>query len=214
MDNRVIITGIIIIVVIVIIYYYLNDSSTKSCKRRENMESIQDNTLFLNNDNNSQKLNYVLWTHHVVWTRMYIIAALGDNKNEASAVLNRLMRNQEDIGNSIRNIVGDNNANMLIELLKEHITIASDIVEDVKVGNDKVNYDIQRWIKNADDISQLLSTLGFDYNNTKAMFMDHLNLTKAELLAIKNGDYNADINTFDKVLFQAFDMADMFTIMQ
>jgi hypothetical protein len=34
-----------------------------------------------------------LWTHHVVWTRDYIIAAVGDQP-DAKAAANRLMKNQ------------------------------------------------------------------------------------------------------------------------
>ena len=41
-----------------------------------------------------------LWTDHVVWTRDYIIAAVG-NQPDAQAAANRLMRNQEDIGNAV-----------------------------------------------------------------------------------------------------------------
>ena len=38
-----------------------------------------------------------LWTDHVVWTRDYIVAAIGDQPG-ASAAAARLMRNQDDIG--------------------------------------------------------------------------------------------------------------------
>jgi len=41
-----------------------------------------------------------LWTDHVVWTRDYIIAAVGDQP-DAKAAANRLMKNQEDIGNAV-----------------------------------------------------------------------------------------------------------------
>ena len=41
-----------------------------------------------------------LWTDHVVWTRDYIVAAIGDQP-DAQAAANRLMKNQEDIGNAI-----------------------------------------------------------------------------------------------------------------
>jgi hypothetical protein len=41
-----------------------------------------------------------LWTDHTVWTRDYIIAAV-DDKPDATAAANRLMKNQEDIGKAI-----------------------------------------------------------------------------------------------------------------
>jgi uncharacterized protein YceK len=41
-----------------------------------------------------------LWSDHVVWTRLYIIAAAA-NDASASTAAARLMRNQEDMGNAI-----------------------------------------------------------------------------------------------------------------
>jgi hypothetical protein len=46
-----------------------------------------------------------LWTDHFVWTRDYIIAALGDQP-DAQAAANRLMKNQEDIGNAVATFYG------------------------------------------------------------------------------------------------------------
>src|SRR5262245_36018790 len=46
-----------------------------------------------------------LWTDHVVWTRCYIIAALGDQP-DAQAAANRLMRNQDDLGNAVAKYYG------------------------------------------------------------------------------------------------------------
>ena len=47
-----------------------------------------------------------LWTDHVVWTRDYIIAAIGDAPDAPSA-LNRLLKNQDDIGNAVARFYGD-----------------------------------------------------------------------------------------------------------
>jgi hypothetical protein len=57
-----------------------------------------------------------LWTDHVVWTREYIVAALGDQP-DAQAAANRLMRNQEDIGNAVGKIYGDAAGKQLTALL-------------------------------------------------------------------------------------------------
>jgi hypothetical protein len=64
-----------------------------------------------------------LWTDHVVWTRDYIIAAVGDQP-DAKAAATRLMKNQEDIGNAVATFYGAPAGRQLTTLLKEHITIA------------------------------------------------------------------------------------------
>src|SRR5690348_14131628 len=41
-----------------------------------------------------------LWSDHVVWTRLYIVAAAAGDASAQTAA-NRLLRNQDDIGNAI-----------------------------------------------------------------------------------------------------------------
>src|SRR5512138_2836526 len=64
-----------------------------------------------------------LWTDHTVWTRDYIIAAV-DDKPDATAAANRLMKNQEDIGNAVVAYYGQAAGQQLTSLLKQHIAIA------------------------------------------------------------------------------------------
>src|SRR5262245_39992043 len=42
-----------------------------------------------------------LWVDHVIWTRQYIVAAAADAQDTDSAA-QRLLKNQEDIGNAIK----------------------------------------------------------------------------------------------------------------
>src|SRR5215472_7979698 len=60
-----------------------------------------------------------LWTDHVVWTRDYIVAAVGDQP-DATTAANRLMKNQEDIGAAMAQFYGKAAGDQLTTLLKEH----------------------------------------------------------------------------------------------
>src|SRR5687767_10952166 len=64
-----------------------------------------------------------LWADHVVWTRAYIVAAVAGDASSASA-LDRLMKNQEDLGNAIAPYYGAPAGARLTQLLKEHISVA------------------------------------------------------------------------------------------
>ena len=75
-----------------------------------------------------------LWTDHAVWTRMYIIESL-NNSSAAGPAAARLLKNQEDIGNAIKPVYGEAAGNQLTALLKQHILIAVDIINDVKAEN-------------------------------------------------------------------------------
>src|SRR5262252_6162027 len=59
-----------------------------------------------------------LWSDHVIWTRDYIVAAVGD-RPDAQAAANRLMKNQDDIGAAAASFYGKAAGDELTRLLKE-----------------------------------------------------------------------------------------------
>src|ERR1043165_4667669 len=75
-----------------------------------------------------------LWTDHVVWTRDYIIAAVADLP-DSTAAATRLMKNQEDIGHAVATYFGVPAGQQLTTLLKEHISIAVDLIKAAKAGD-------------------------------------------------------------------------------
>src|SRR5262245_65524942 len=75
-----------------------------------------------------------LWTEHTVWTRDYIVAAV-DDRPDAQAAANRLMKNQEDIGNAVAAYYGQGAGQQLTSLLKQHIAIAVDLIKDGREGD-------------------------------------------------------------------------------
>ncbi len=152
-----------------------------------------------------------LWTDHAVWTRMYIIESLDDSP-AADAAAARLLKNQEDIGNAIKPVYGEAAGNQLTSLLKQHILIAVDIVDDVKAGNATAQAaDESRWKDNADDISKFLSTANPTYwpdPAVKSLLYMHLSTTKDELVARATGNYTADVAAWDAVYNQILTRSD------
>jgi len=151
-----------------------------------------------------------LWSDHVVWTRLYIISAVaGDASTQTAA--NRLLRNQEDIGNAIAPYYGAAAGTQLTNLLKQHILIAVDLVAAAKAGDQaKVADADRRWHANADDIATFLS--GANPNWPKAtvlaMLNQHLALTTQEATARIQGRWSDDAVAFDNIFNQILGMAD------
>jgi hypothetical protein len=151
-----------------------------------------------------------LWSDHVVWTRLYIVAAAaGDQSTQTAA--NRLLRNQEDIGNAIATYYGAAAGSRLTDLLKQHILIAVDLVAAAKAGdNAKVADADRRWHANADDLATFLS--GANPNWPKAtvlaMLNQHLALTTQEATARLQGRWTDDAAAFDTIFNQILGMAD------
>jgi hypothetical protein len=155
-----------------------------------------------------------LWVEHIVWTRQYVVAAAADQP-DASFAAERLLKNQEDIGDAIKPFYGDQAGNQLTSQLKDHITIAVELLEAAKSGNSTALERIeQKWYANADEIATLLSAANPNWTKEDMLSMlnEHLSLTKTEAVARLTGDYATDVTTFDALYKHAISMADEFTV--
>jgi hypothetical protein len=151
-----------------------------------------------------------LWVDHIVYTRQFIVDS-ADDLLSLNDTTNRLLKNQEDIGDAIKPYYGEEAGSQLTELLNQHILIAADLVNAAKAGNDSAVADAdQRWSDNADDIAAFLAGANPNWTEEELsnMLHDHLNVTRAEAVARLQGNYAADIEAFDDVHEQAMHMAD------
>lgn len=151
-----------------------------------------------------------LWTDHVVWTRDYIVAAIGDEPG-ATAAANRLMKNQEDIGTAVGKFYGAPAGQQLTTLLKEHITIAVDLIKAAKAGDKTAQQQADaRWQQNAVQIADFLSQANPNWPRTTLteMMKKHLSTTTNEVVARLNKNWDADVRAFDEVFEHILHMAD------
>ena len=151
-----------------------------------------------------------LWTDHVVWTRAYIIAAVGDQPDAQSAA-NRLMKNQEDIGNAVGKIYGAAAGQQLTTLLKEHISVAVDLIKAAKAGDKAAQQSVDaKWQQNGVAIADFLSKANPHW--PRATLVDlmkgHLSTTTAEVVARLNKKWDEDVRAFDEVYHHILMMSD------
>lgn len=152
-----------------------------------------------------------LWIDHVSWTRNYISSDLSSLPDKDD-VLARLLKNQDDIGASIKPYYGDEAGNNLTKLLKEHISIGGQVIDAAKNSNkddlDKYN---KLWYKNADDIADFLSKANpnFKNNELKDMLHKHLEFVTNQVIARLEKDWKKDIELYDKGEDHMIKLADM-----
>jgi hypothetical protein len=151
-----------------------------------------------------------LWADHVFWTREYIIAAV-DGTPDAQQAAARLMKNQEDIGNAVAAYYGASAGEQLTSLLKQHISIATEIVSAAKANDQNKLQDANtRWQDNANQVTAFLA--GANPNWPKATLEDfmntHLKTTADELNARINKQYDKDVMAFDAVFDHIMNMSD------
>lgn len=154
-----------------------------------------------------------LWEDHIVWTRNVILNIMDDLPGTDQAV-NRLLSNQDDIGNAVKPFYGDAGGKELTRLLREHITIAADLLKAAKISdNSAFDAANKKWSANADEISNFLSKANPNWklNDMKKMMNDHLTLTTNEAVVRLKKDYAADVIAYDKVHDEILMMADMLT---
>lgn len=140
-----------------------------------------------------------LWLEHVLWTRSFITSDL-EGLEDKQNVLDRLLKNQGDIGSSIKPYFGNEAGEKLTSLLKEHILIGGQVVDAVKSGN-KADIDkySKLWYKNADAITDYLNSINPDWSKSelKDLLYKHLQLITEQVISEKNKDWSANIAAFD-----------------
>jgi len=152
-----------------------------------------------------------LWTDHTVWTRDYIIAAAAGSP-DADAAAARLMKNQEDIGNALAPYYGADAGKKVTELLKQHISIAVNLIKAAKAGDSAgVTAQQKLWSDNANQIADYLASANpnnWSQADLRAMMAKHLQTTTDEVLARLHKDWSGDVKAYDAVYDHILTMSD------
>ena len=155
-----------------------------------------------------EKMNLV-WEQHIMWTRMLLIS-IAENLKDLDATQARLLQNPKDIADIFRVFYGDSVANIIQNLLTEHLVIGKDLIVALKNNNQTQAAILnKKWYKNADDIANAFSSINPFYpkNEIQKMFYKHLQLTTDEVNFRLKGDYSADIKAFDMVQKEILNMS-------
>lgn len=154
-----------------------------------------------------------LWEDHITYTRNYIISALADLP-DGDAVAQRLLKNQDDIGDAIKPYYGADAGKQLTNLLREHIMIATEVVKAAKAGNnDELTAAQNKWSVNGKDIAAFLSGANSNWpkKDLEDMLQKHLDLTTGEVVGRLTQDWAKDIKSYDEGHEHMLMFADMLT---
>ena len=202
------VTAFIIIVSLIITNVSFSKSESEGKPEKKHISEVH-----ANNSSSAEDLRTgmrQLWEDHIVWTRN-VILCLVDGLPGTDQAVDRLLKNQVDIGDAIKPYYGNEAGEKLTGLLKPHITIAAEVVTAAKKGDKTALDDAnKRWHANAEEISVFLSSANPNWKleDIKSMMNDHLKLTTDEAVARIQKDYNADITAYDKVHEEILMMAD------
>ena len=167
--------------------------------------------LSVNQVNLMQSMN-VAWLEHIFWTRLFLIS-VAESLGDLEPTKARLLENPRTIANVFRRYYGNNIANRIEELIKEHLVIGGDLIVALKNGNQRLAQELNtKWYKNADDMAEFFSSINPFYRREelRQMLYDHLKLTTNEVSARLKKDYTADIKAFDMVQKEVLKMSEFF----
>jgi len=142
--------------------------------------------------------------------RDYIIAAVGDQP-DAQAAAARLMKNQDDIGQAVALVYGAAAGQQMTSLLKDHITIAVELINAAKAGDKAAQQQADgKWHQNATQIADFLSKANPNWPRATLVEMmnKHLSTTTDEVVARLTKNWDADVRAFDAVYDHMLMMAD------
>jgi hypothetical protein len=206
--KNVLMTVFVIILSLVITSVSSSKAENRSKKEKKHLSGIH--SADVSSEEGLRTAMRQLWEDHVVWTRNVILNIVDELPGTDQAV-ERLLKNQEGIGNAIKPYYGDAAGEKLTGLLKPHITIAAEVVTAAEKGDKTALEDAdKRWHANAEEISVFLSSANPNWKleDLKSMMDEHLKLTTDEAVARIQKNYDADVAAYDKVHEAILEMAD------
>ena len=154
----------------------------------------------------------LVWEQHIMWTRMLLIS-IAENLKDLEATQARLLRNPKDIADVFRRFYGIAVANRIQQLLTEHLVIGKDLIVALKNKNQEEATRLNtKWYQNADEMAEAFSSINPFYpkEEIRNMLYEHLRLTTSEVNNRLQGNYVADINSYDMVQREILKMSQFF----
>lgn len=152
----------------------------------------------------------VLWEQHDVWTRETINGIVFELPN-LEFVIARLLRNPSDMARTFKPFYGRKVAQIIDMLFTEHLTLAADLVNAAKAGDQKAIARInKKWFENADKIAAFLAKINPCWSKRfwTEMMHHHLELVTKEAVFLLNGEYERNVQIYDVIEKQTLIMAD------
>jgi hypothetical protein len=153
-----------------------------------------------------------LWSDHMRWTYSTVDAFYHD-QNGLQAHLNRLLQNQQDIGDAIVPYYGQAAGDTLASLLTTHIQQAVPVLQAAKDGNQTaLDQALANWYANAEDIADFLSAANLNnwpQSDMRHAMEHHITQTTTYAVDLLKGDFVNAVKHYDEAFDHMMDTADL-----
>ncbi|MEU5811243.1 hypothetical protein [Streptomyces sp. NPDC047718] len=153
-----------------------------------------------------------LWSDHMQWTYT-TVDAFFHNQPELQPALDRLLRNQRDIGAAFVPYYGQAAGDQLTALLTTHIEQAVPVLQAAQAGDQAaLKKALDDWYANANDIADFLTNANpknWPRSVTEPMLREHIDQTVVYATDLLKGDYTNAIKHFDEANDHMMTLADI-----
>lgn len=152
-----------------------------------------------------------LWLDNILWTRFFIISAIS-GMGDLQVVTKRLINNPTDFANIFKKFYSEENAKKFEALMMDHLLIGIKLINTAKTGNmASIKSLKEQWYKNADEISELLSSINSGWNKKEwqKLLYESLKLTEEQVMKRFSRQYTDDIAVYEKIENLSIKMADL-----
>jgi hypothetical protein len=152
-----------------------------------------------------------LWGQHMEWTYATVVAFAADSP-DLQPTIDRLLKNQSDIGHAVAGYYGAAAGDQLTGLLTTHIKEAVPVLTAAKAGDKAaLGKAVTAWYANAQDIADFLAGAnpGWKQAEMRQMMKGHITQTIAYASDVLGGNYEAAIRDYDQAESHMLEMADM-----
>lgn len=151
-----------------------------------------------------------LWREHLHWTTEYITGRASDF-GDLSYATRRVFENADKFAETLIPYYGNDTSKVFAILLKNHFLVTVKFMADY-LANDRASTDADRteWLKNADEIAELLSSVNpfWMEEEWQRMLYEHINLTVNECLFRLTEQFAGELIDFEAAENQVMEMAD------
>lgn len=150
----------------------------------------------------------------IIWTRMYLIDT-ASNDGFATADTDRLMKNQEAIGNAMKPYYGDSAGSTATNLLKQDISNMVAFAKAAKAQDSAAeNKASTQWTTSSDQTADFLTKQNPNWSTGDIRFAlrSYVDVTKQEAVDIFSDKYDASISDYDTLQKQVLQTADALSL--
>ena len=151
-----------------------------------------------------------LWLDLASWTRNYFVSIISGYGN-ANMVGERLYRIPIEFHDRLQLVFGRENSEKIITLLSNHIILMMNLAISIKSGDNELSSTLTNQLyQNVDELAAYFNSINPFWSNIqwKNLLDQYTRLTIEELVALASGDFDKDIDIYDRITYHTLFLGD------